>query len=151
MANITALLRNTSRLEDGEVAADVFDTMVRQEVPEALKRSVGHVGVPYVYVLAAGAVFVGAGFDSIGSEIAAGSAFREAFPRSRFWVASHFAMFPVYIVCVSVAARGCVQLRGFVLYVYLAVAWVTTWARRFGFALPLFVLRCKRTELVMQF
>ena len=51
MANITALLQNTSRLEDGEDATDVFDTMVRQEVPEAMKKSVGLFGVPYAICL----------------------------------------------------------------------------------------------------
>ena len=132
MANITALLRNTSRLPNGENAMNVFDTMVRQEVPEALKKSVGHVGVPYVSVLAAGAVFVGNGFDHIGAEIAAGSTVREAFPRCWYDVAAHFAAFPLFLVYTSIVARGCVQLRGFVQCVYLAIAVVTSVLVFFG-------------------
>ena len=67
---------------------------------------------------------MGSGFDSIGEEIAAGSTFRDAFPRCWHWAALHFAVFPWFIVFVCVAARGCLQLRGFVLYAYLAVAGV---------------------------
>ena len=131
MANITALFQFTSRLEHGEDATDVFDTMVRQEVPEALEKSVGLFGVPYTYVLAAGAVFVGNGFDSKGEEIAADSTFRGACPRCWHWAALHFAVFPWLVVFMCVAARGCLQLRGFVLYANLAVA---------GFALVLVYL-----------
>ena len=111
MGNITSLLQNASYVGDGEDATDVFDALVRRQVPEALKNSVGHVGVPFADVLAAGAQSVGAIFDTIGAEIAAGSTFREAFPRWRYWLAVHFSCFPLFTVYASVAARGGVQLR----------------------------------------
>ena len=115
MANITSLLQNASCIGDGEDATDVFDAMVRLEVPEALKNSVGHVGVPFVSVLAAGAAPVDAIFDTTRADTAAGSTVRGAFPRWWYFVTVHFSFLPLFNVYASVATRGCVQLRGFVL------------------------------------
>lgn len=53
-----------------EEALDQFDALVRQEVPEALRRAIGHAGLPYRYVVMTVIAWIATDCDIIGAAIA---------------------------------------------------------------------------------
>ena len=113
-----------SRSDVHEEATRAFDELVRQAVPEALQRSFGCSGVPYVYLLVVLLPFMGEGFDAVGSEIARRSTFREAFLRCWYWFALHFRAGPMLVAVVILLSHRCYQGRDFLLKGYVALVWI---------------------------
>ena len=63
----------------------------------------------------------GEGFDAVGSGLAAGSAFQDAFPRCWFWFVWHLGGYPLCVTTISLLTRRCLHLDGFSRNVYLVV------------------------------
>ena len=122
MANIRAVLEQMypSELAEADTAA-TFDNLVRQSVHEAALNFTGFSGVPYTQLLIFSLSLLGEGFDAVGSEIAAGSPLKEAFPRCWFWFAWHFAGFPTSVPVASLLTRRFAHLRGSSANAYMAV------------------------------
>ena len=129
-ANIMASLRMMDHSR--EEATCVFEELVRQAVPEALQRSLGCSSVPYTYMLMLVLPFLGEGFDTVGSEIASGSTFREAFPRCWYWFAWHYGGGPVVLATISLLSRQCLHFRGFLLKGYVALVLIAALLVAFG-------------------
>ena len=121
-----------SRSDVHEEATRAFDELVRQAVPEALQRSFGCSGVPYVYLLVVLLPFMGEGFDAVGSEIARRSTFREAFLRCWYWFALHFRAGPMLVAVVILLSHRCYQGRDFLLKGYVALVWIAALLVTFG-------------------
>ena len=132
LANITSLLHQMGTHDDVEDATTTFDNLVRRAVPEAVKRSVGPSGIPYKYVLIFSLTVLGQGFDAVGSEIAAGSALQEAFPRCWYWFAWHFGWVPTCVATASLLTRRCLHLHGFSGKGYVVVTWIVVVLVAFG-------------------
>merc|ERR1719331_1735531 len=76
VASMKSLGRCRPDTED-KVALQAFDALVRQEIPPAMKASVGKVGLPYRYVLVIYQPFLHFSLDRIGGMISDGTDFAD--------------------------------------------------------------------------
>lgn len=109
--NIVKMLKNKGFMAcDGrhEEGMDIFDELVRVRLPTAL-----HTKYRYCDALIVGVVFVGEGFDTLTSCLAAGESLRFLVPRVWYWIAAHTAGLPLILLTISTLTRQCLTLNGF--------------------------------------
>ena len=153
LANISALLKELGHA-DGmtqEETVRLFDCMIRHYVPEAIRTSVGCSGVTYIHVLLFSLCFMGEGFDTAGSYVAAGTSLREAFPRSAIFFAWHFGGFPMVVLTISQLARHCLHLRGLSHCMYLVAVTIIAGAVSAGIQRLLSMLLAEAGDPVFLF
>ena len=95
-----------------EVALNSFDCIVRAELPRAMASSMGHRGFPLRYGVIVSVTLIGAAFDFLASDLAAGETPRFAAPRCLFWLFWAFPGISLLCLCVSLMTSRCLHLTG---------------------------------------
>ena len=95
-----------------EVALNSFDRIVRAELPRAMASSMGRRCLPLRYCVIMSVTLIGAAFDFLASDLAAGETPRVAAPRCLFWLFWAFPGSSLLCLCVALMTSRCLHLKG---------------------------------------